>query len=245
MSSIVFDIETGPVSDEELQAIFQPPEPPAHPGKFDPDAVKIGNIRDPAKAKAKVDDARQKHEQKVVEHEALLKSGPAEAFAEFKSKAALDARTGMVLAVGIMDIRGMHQIFTGDEQDVLANIWSSIAIAESMGGSVIGFNSNGFDLPFLIRRSWKLGVDVPAFALPKPWFGRPFVDLRDAWQCGNRQQKGKLEEVGEFFGLKGKLEGVDGSMFAELFATDRAKAIEYLVEDLRLTLQVAQAMQVL
>jgi hypothetical protein len=67
---IAFDIETGPLPDEQLKAIFQPPPPPPHPGEFDAGAVKLGNLKDAAKIAEKIESAKAAHESAVASHAA-------------------------------------------------------------------------------------------------------------------------------------------------------------------------------
>jgi hypothetical protein len=55
----------------------------------------------------------------------------------------------------------------------------------------------------------------------------------------------KLDVLAKAFGCDGKMDGVDGSQFAELWATDRKKAEEYLKADLKATAAVAERMGVI
>ena len=51
-----------------------------------------------------------------------------------------------------------------------------------------------------------------------------------------------LNKLAEFFGVGAKTEGVSGKDFAKLWAEDHAKAVEYLSNDINLTVAVAKAM---
>lgn len=75
MKTIFFDIETGPLPENELAALMPP---------FDPSEVKTGNIKDPEKIAAKIAEAEVNHKRDFIE------------------KAALDPLTGRVVAIGLL-----------------------------------------------------------------------------------------------------------------------------------------------
>jgi hypothetical protein len=52
METIFYDIETGPLPEEELLALLPP---------FDPNQVKVGNLRDPLKISEKLREAEESH----------------------------------------------------------------------------------------------------------------------------------------------------------------------------------------
>ena len=81
MNTLIFDIETGPLPENELLAMM-----PA----FDPADVKSGNLKDPAKIAEKIAEAEANHRR------------------DFIGRAALDPLTGRVVAIGVMtfDARG-------------------------------------------------------------------------------------------------------------------------------------------
>ena len=105
---------------------------------------------------------------------------------------------------------------------------------------MIGFNSNAFDLPFLIRRSWKHRVPVPFGIRRGRYWAEQMIDLRDAWQLGDRQARGSLDVVAKHLGVGAK--NGSGADFAKLWQSDRAKAVEYLRNDVELTARVADAL---
>lgn len=220
---IVFDIETGPVEEPLLSELLP---------TFDPDAVKLGNLKDPEKIKAKIEEARQEHE------------------AETRGRAALSAITGRVLAIGYRSERATvvsHvSAIEGEEIGLLIQFWGRFQKAKADGRPLVGHNIAGFDIPFLIRRSWILGVEVPPgiFDPSGRYLSRAFRDTMLAWQAGNyRDQFVRLDTLGRALGLGGKTEGVDGADFARLYfgtPEERAKSLEYLIRDVELTYYVAQ-----
>ena len=208
MNTITFDIETGPATEAELKAIYEPP---------DEAEIKTGNIKDPEKIAAKIAEARTEH------------------WLEFTETAALSAMTGQLLAIGFKSNKvGIVTIILGEtERAMLDGFWQ--LWNENQTTQFIGFNIFLFDLPFMIRRSWALGVDVPGdLRTQNRYWNNRFVDCRDYWQLGDRQARGSLARIGRFLGLPHTKNG-SGKDFAALLATDREKALEYLRNDVLLT----------
>ena len=108
---------------------------------------------------------------------------------------------------------------------------------------LIGFNIFNFDLPFLIRRSWKHRVPVPFGLRRGRYWCEQLVDLRDAWQLGDRQAKGSLDSIARHLGVGAK--NGEGKAFAELWQSDRPKAEAYLRNDVELTAKVADVLGIL
>jgi hypothetical protein len=222
----VFDIETGPLDEATILARCPEPKIPK-------------NIKDPEKIQARKDE----HRTKVVD------------------TAALDARLGRVVAIGftnsihLIDEQGGEQggeslSLDNREALLLRHFWNSYEATHEVGGKLIGFNIFGFDLPFLVRRSLLLGVEVPRGVMERNRYWSPtFVDLLELWQCGNRQDYVKLEDLGKAFGVGGKTDGVGGADFHKLLfsgkAKDRQLACKYLYRDVELTAAVAGSMGVL
>ncbi len=240
---LVFDIETGPLPEQELQRVYEPPEQLPEPGKFDPALVKFGNMKDEAKRKAKLDAAREAHEKLIVEHKKTSAAHIAEHWSKFVDKAALSALTGRVLAIGYRSTeRGALVLDIEDDESVmLNNFWMQFFRSRARGQLMVGHNISGFDVPFIARRSWMNGIEVPSDVLERGRFLNPnaFADTMQCWACGTRDYV-KLDVLAKAFGLEGKTEGIDGSMFASLFKNDRPKAEEYLRQDLDLTAAVAE-----
>jgi DNA polymerase elongation subunit (family B) len=149
-------------------------------------------------------------------------------------KAALSPLTGRVIAIGAL-IDGIYssQVVEpfAEERDLIAHFWSLLG----KNTLLVGFNSNRFDLPFLFRRSWALGITPP------PRFsGRGFggsLDLMEAWQMGDRNEFVSLDTVAKFLGCGAKTGS--GAHFAELMKFDVALALRYLENDVMLTARVA------
>lgn len=206
-----FDIETAPLTDDELQAICP---------KFSEKSVKFGRTTDPEKRRKIAERARESH------------------FDDFKDKAALCPSTGRVLVVATCTAHsGGVSFIEGDECDILSTWWEVAREHKKAQWRMAGVNIYDFDLPFLIRRSWILGVPVPSFAidLASKWmnFDPMFVDLRLCWQCGNRMATSNFDHIGRALGTGGKTAGDHGKQFAEVYAKDRKTALEYAANDVR------------
>jgi hypothetical protein len=246
--TLVFDIETGPQPDERLLQLFaEQYQPLAAPLPFDPAAVKLGNLKDAAKIAEKIAAAKLASETEhanYADNEAKRREA---AWLEFKGRAALDAVTGCVLAVGVSN-GDEDGALVGDEFDILSETWQ--LFNEHRKSKIIGFNSNSFDLPFLIRRSWINGIDVPSWVRPERYFDRCFVDLREVWLLGQRwgECPSSLDFVCRTLGLGMKLEGVTGADFARLWngsEAEKEQATEYLFRDVEITRKVAWRLGVL
>lgn len=241
---IVFDIETGPLPRDEVLARSDPFPPFVPMGEFDPAAVKLGNLKDAAKIKEKIEAKRQEWEKAAA--------GAADKYAEEKAayeeklvqNAALSATTAEILAIGYQTADG-PMVDDSPEREQLVRFWQVAIEAKSAGETLVGFFSNGFDLPFIVRRSWFHDVTVPPWILDKGRFWHPvFVDLAAIWKLGTGDRI-SLDAASKFFGGPGK--NGEGAEFARLWRgteEERAKAVEYLVNDLAETLRVAQRMGV-
>lgn len=218
MSKIFFDIETAPVPETELAALLPP---------FDPTEVKTGNLKDPDKIAAKIAEAEANHRR------------------EFFDKAALDPLTGRVVAIGVLYPDSREFVILGDEDEVrlLSKFWELTRGEMGRVHQMVGFNCHLFDLPFLIRRSWKHRVPVPLGIRRGRYWSDQLVDLREAWQLGDRQARGSLDSIAKHLNVGAK--NGDGKLFAELWRSDRAQAEAYLRNDVELTAKVAEVLGVL
>ena len=167
---------------------------------------------------------------------AKIAANIAEQEKEWKENAALSPITGRVLAFGYESL-DFDIIADEDEKTLLEQVWFLINSKLSASIKVVGFHIFGYDLPFLIKRSWSLGVTVPNIV--GGWSGRywnwseDIIDLRLVWQMGDRQAHGSLDDISKFFGGAGKTGS--GKDFAALWQTDREKAVTYLKTDLALS----------
>jgi len=160
---------------------------------------------------------------------------------EWFDNAALSAVTGKVLCIGMVRSNGsMFDVLDDDNEAVnIEDFWSCWRDDFRNTKVFVGFNIKGFDLPFLIRRSWYLGLDVPPDVRPgRYWNDYKVLDLMDVWQLGQPQDRISLDNAAKYFGIGEKLG--DGKDFWKWWSEDRAKALEYLENDLLLTVKLAE-----
>lgn len=197
------------------------PLPDSYLSMIAPEFEAAGNLKDPDKIAADIASKK----------------------AKWIERAALSPTTGKVICIGMRDIDGSVEIIDGNgsEADMLTE-WGRI-VSEYKNETFVGFNVKSFDIPFLIKRCWKLGVKP--FLRPGTNLNRldNWIDLRDTWQMGDRQAEGSLDAIGRFLGL-GEKNG-HGKDFAQLWETDRPAAFAYVQRDIELTYQIAQTMGVL
>jgi len=211
--TIIFDIETGALPFGELVI-------PA----FNPADVKLGNTKDPDKIAERIRQAEENH------------------VTDFIKTAALDALSGQVLCIGYRLERDEPAILSSDadgEAAMLRQWWELLNTWERQP-RLIGFNIKPFDLPFLIKRSWKHRVTVPYWIRNGRFWNDLIVDLREVWQLGDNRAHGSLGAISRHLGL-GEKSG-SGADFANLWKTNRQAAIDYCLQDVKLTQQVADVL---
>jgi len=226
---IVFDIETCPMADDQLRQFYIAPSP------FDPSTVEPGTKQETtdrriAKAKA--------------EHEAKV----ATAWDDFKAKAPLDETLGRVLAIGYLREAGEEvevKVDTRDEPELLATFWKMARVAKEKGDHMVGHNITGFDLPWLLTRSWVHGIATPRVLTKGRYWDPLFIDTMTVWSVGryrtfrSADRLAKLLDAGSKSGLE-----VEGATFWKFFFSetpgDREKAIAYLENDVRIEYGIAK-----
>lgn len=242
---VVFDIETAGLDDEIVLSRCKPFDATKikHPGEFRETDVKLGNLKDPKKIAEKIEAKRAEHQSRLESFESDLAAAQAEWRAAEIERAALSPSTGRILAAGILRPGFEHRILEGEETGILNAFWRCVMVWRKDGLRLIGHQSNRFDVPFLIRRSWLLGVTIPDGLFDR---GRYlidlFVDLGQVWACGTGDWV-SLDSLAKAFGVGSK--NGDGAEFAKLYREDRPAAIAYLKNDLDLTAAVAGRMGVL
>jgi hypothetical protein len=250
--TIFFDIETGPLPETELAAQFAERwQPPSPPGEFDPASVKYGNTKDKDKRAEKLADAQQAHAAAVARYAETVEQAKAEKWSEYVGGAALSPITGRVLAIGMFDVPGNRKVLGSvhslPEDELLEKWWEKATSQIKAGRLLVGHSIFGFDLPFLVQRSWILGVEVPTIIRKSSrYWADQFIDTRELWQCGDRQCKSSLDHIARALGVGGKPDDITGADFARLFwsevEADRVKAFEYLANDLDMTRAIANRM---
>lgn len=240
--SLIIDIETEPLPDDELRKRLPPLDLSQFEiGEFDPQSVKVGNIKDPAKIEEKIKKARQDHQDRAANAIGAREDAIASHWLAFKDKAALSATTGRVLAIAYYSIPKDTALVMGADDPnttealLIRSFWEKFTQMEQADRLIYGLNIFDFDLPFLVRRSWILRVKIPANVFTwwkhrMTWSER-FVDIRIQWQLGQYGSKSSFDEIASAFSGKGKPEGISGKDFARLWREDKKTAIEYAKND--------------
>lgn len=226
-TAIVWDIETGPLPEATLKTLYREKT-------LDEFAAEC--------------DKRWKPETVAQKYEEYKTT----AWQDFQDHAALSACTGQVVAIGLQSAKGV-KILAGDEADVIKAFWALVNKAMSGKRRMIGHNIHGFDLPFMVRRSWMLGIDTPEnLRNSGRYWSDTFTDTMQAWCFGSNQERISLDKLSRALGGHGKPEGEDactGATFAKLFLSGdpelKKKAEAYLTNDLAMTWAVAERMGLL
>lgn len=191
---LFFDIETQAAA--EALAFMPTPEAP-------------GNLKDPAKIAAAIEEKKQ----------------------EQIDRAALDPDYGKLLSIGY----AYHEdddviVKIADEVTLLECFWEAFV---ACNGRAVGYNIIGFDLPYLMRRSLAMKVNVPIVPFLAKYRTEPVTDLMGILYNWDRAKSLKL--VAKLYGLEVLAEGVDGSQVSTLKPDQLAlyqKSDVYLVQQL-------------
>jgi hypothetical protein len=166
-----------------------------------------------------------------------IKADIAEKEADWRDKLALSPLTGRVLCIGWLDGDEFHTI-EGEEVNILTGFWN--LTAHLCGRQFAGHNILAFDLPFIMRRSWAVGLRVPASDFDGHRLSPRFVDTMKLWACGVYGERVSLDYLSKHLGV-GEKNG-NGKNFAALYDSDRKAALAYLENDCRLTAKAIQRM---
>lgn len=211
-NSFVYDIETIPLSEARLALV-------------EPEHKAPGNLKDPEKIAAAV----------------------AEKAKEWREKAALSPVTGRVAMIGTRKGKTLGIVRLSFELDddaildaqeiIMLDLWWQSARSALVDGQLlVSWNGHGFDIPFLIKRSWALNVPIPPeIHIRNPWgMQAPWIDLMREWQCGDKTAAYTgLNTAARFLGL-GQKAG-DCLQLRHQLEHDPETAVAYLNQDLLLT----------
>lgn len=102
---------------------------------------------------------------------------------EWLLDASCSALSGKVLAIALQEPCKDVAFFAdgADEAQILQKFWDFYR--NHCDCRFVGFGCNGFDIPFLVRRSWLNRVVVPNIFRGRFLNGN-FVDLLQVWGCG-------------------------------------------------------------
>ena len=171
--------------------------------------------------------------------EAKIAAYIAEKKAEQTERAALDADYGRIVAIGLKvdDSVITSQFATDghDEKDIIKIFWNFYA---SANGRSCGYNIIGFDLPYLLRRSFELGIKPSIIPNLARYRTAPTLDLMMVLY--NWQNFKGLKFVAERYGLDNPLPDLDGSQVATM---DPETLRAYVENDVNLVYQLYKRME--
>ena len=170
---------------------------------------------------------------------------------ETGSRAALKATTGEVALIGFADDDGdyQHHDCSPEEEGEVGGLKSFLVGLDDRfrdkGLICIGHNSVRFDVPFIIRRSLILGVEVPDWIINdlNQYRRKLMKDTMLYWQFGDRQHNESLERLCGAFGIAVKESPVTGATFYEWWAKDKPEAITYNKNDVLAVRELSKRMR--
>ena len=162
----------------------------------------------------------------------------AEKQAESLKTAALDPDYGRIIAIAMSGDPDLEpeviDKYDHSEKEILEMFW---LYYEDCGGNSCGYNIIGFDLPYIMRRSFDLGVKAPIIPSLAKYRTEPTIDLMGI--LFNWGQAKGLKWVCKRYGIDNPLPDLDGSMVQDMDAeTLRA----YAVNDVKLVQQLYKKM---
>jgi len=222
-ADVVFDIETGPLPEGALRAMFV--------------LKTLDEFATSCDKRWKPDTIADKYDEYC-----------ATAFDKFAERAALSPATGRVVAIGYGDGLTTAAQYIGDdidEADVLHDFWHAY---QENQGQWVGHNIYDFDLPFLVRRSWVSGVKIPigvyTHSCGRTYWSDRFVDTMKLWGLGVYQERISLDNLCRILGGPLKPDDCTGADFARMLLSgdeaERNAALNYLINDIEMTAFVAK-----
>tara|TARA_R110001592_G_scaffold356782_1_gene659199 strand:+ start:15164 stop:15796 length:633 start_codon:yes stop_codon:yes gene_type:complete len=147
-------------------------------------------------------------------------------------KAALSPTSGTIQTIGVVDGAGDYQLFdtaSRCEKDMLQDFWDYF---QPTGTTLVGWNILNFDLPFMIHRSWALGVK-PTILQRDIGYNRYRCEVLDLMQymCLSKDQRQlSLSKALQLLGLAPKCD-LDGLLPYEIYDRCEKTYYNYLKRD--------------
>jgi len=212
MSKIIIDIETIP--NQTLKDELKP--------KFNESTVKLGNLKDPAKVAAKIDQAKKEFESGLTK------------------KMSLESNYCQIISLGYIvldldnNVIGKGVLFDPDSDKQILEDFRPLAV----GKQIIGWNVKGFDIPII----WKRNLFVNNFAIWDNYRNviNPYRDdnCMDLMHVFNNNGMGKMSVCADLLGIESKT-GMDGSMIYDAYkAGEYDKIKEYNMQDCECCLEI-------
>ena len=173
-----------------------------------------------------------------------IKADLANKEARWNEDTALSSLTGKILCVGCWTPQKEFFVIESEnnESDVVQSACDLVRHTIQEGQKIVGFCCKSFDLPFLVQRAYRLGVNVPRCLFTGRWWSEEIIDLRDLWACPGNKDMISLDFLAKALGVGAK--NLEGKDFANLWLNNRTAAIDYLRNDIELTRQSYIKMQI-
>jgi len=133
---------------------------------------------------------------------------------------------------------------TGSERYLLKVFWEvfdDLCRGKTRNPCIAGWNILGFDIPFLIKRSWMLRVPLPNGVRRGRYLSDKFVDLMEVWCEYKRNEYASLKNVAKYLGVsQPRRHHIQGKDFYKHLENDRENALQYLEDDLQESMDIAK-----
>lgn len=189
-----------------------------------PDYIRDLNLGDQGKYKT-VDELKQ------MWVEQLGESKRVEQASEKWLKTSFDGSKGQLCCVGIAIGDSPVTTLTGSEKEILESL--NFCLKDLNQIAFVAHNK-AFDLPFLFKRFVINGI-APAFNFSA--YSKSHICTMELWEGFNGRIS--LDNLASTLGIKGKLEGMDGSQVWPEYQAGKIKKIaEYCADDVRITREI-------
>lgn len=138
-------------------------------------------------------------------------------------KGALDSMRGEILCIGWSDIEEGYAICTGDEESTLRQFSGVVQYNHPV--RFVGWNCNGFDLPWIWRKAVKYGIKELRQAINRDRYRGNSIDLMQVWASDFKDFR-KQSDVAAFLGIEDRSNGIDGSKVYDLYREGRIEEIK-------------------
>ena len=153
---------------------------------------------------------------------------------ELWKKQALESLKGRVICIGFaVEDNPVEALCWENEEEMLKGFWSMVQEQNRFGDPVrwVGFNNRSFDMNWLYHRAVKYGMKDLAIQIPRKRYSDSIIDLREVWNGGDWQAKGKQDELAAFLGTHRKTDGLDGSKVFKLWQQGKLEEIASYCKD--------------
>ena len=149
--------------------------------------------------------------------------------------------SGKILAIGVQPDGGVFELISDDDEaELLTRFWAFYR--ENSDAAFVGFGTSLFDIPYILKRSWKHSVMVPFGIVNGRFLNGNFADLLQHWGCG-QSERASLNNVAKFFGIEE--DATDGSKFSDMWLVNREAASSQLESKLRFVRTIGERLGVI